>query len=82
MPRPPRRVDGLEPALRHHSLHRLSDRRLAALTVIHNCHLRRADRTTAAKRFFGAGHEELFEWLLDRPDVPAQPRSHDLRRAA
>jgi hypothetical protein len=69
-------------ALRHHSLHRLSDRRLAALTVIHDYHIRRSDGTTAAKRFFGADHDELFEWLLDHLDVPARPRSHSLPRAA
>lgn len=69
-------------ALRHHSLHRLSDRRLAALTVIHDYHIRRPDGTTAAQRFFGADHDELFEWLLDHLDVPARPRSHSQRRAA
>lgn len=69
-------------ALRHHSLHRLSKRRLAALTVIHNFHIRRPDRSTAADRFFGAPHDALFEWLLDHLDVPARPRSHAQRRAA
>jgi hypothetical protein len=69
-------------ALRHHSLHRLSDRRLAALTVIHDYHLRRADGTTAAQRFFGADHDELFEWLLDHLEVPARPRSRAPARAA
>ncbi len=69
-------------ALRHHSLHRLSKRRLAALTVIHNFHIRRPDRSTAAERFFGSRHDALFEWLLDHLDVPARPRSRPQRRAA
>jgi len=69
-------------ALRHHSLHRLSDRRLAALTVIHNFHIRRPDGSSAAERFFGSHHDELFEWLLDHLDVPARPRSCPQRRVA
>jgi hypothetical protein len=36
-------------ALRHHALHRLSDQKLNALKVVHNFHLRRQDRTTAAE---------------------------------
>lgn len=60
-------------ALRHHSLHRLSDRKLAVLTTIHNYFLRRADGTTAAERFFGSKPQDLFEWLLDRIDLPARP---------
>jgi hypothetical protein len=69
-------------ALRHHSLHRLSDRRLATLTVIHNFHIRRPDNTTAARRFFGAAHDDLFEWLLDHIEVPARPRSRLALKAA
>jgi len=69
-------------ALRHHSLHRLSDRCLTALTVIHNYHLRRPDGSTAAQRFFRADHDDLFTWLLDHLDVPARPRLRHGRRAA
>ena len=36
-------------ARRHHGRHRLSDRKLAALTAVHNFHIRRADGTTAAR---------------------------------
>jgi hypothetical protein len=60
-------------SLHHHGLHRLSDRKLAALTTIHNYFLRRADGTTAAERFFGFKPQDLFEWLLDRLDLPARP---------
>jgi hypothetical protein len=60
-------------SLWHHHLHRLSPKRLAALTVIHNYWIRRPDGSTAAERFFESPHEDLFEWLLDRMDLPARP---------
>jgi hypothetical protein len=72
-------------ALRHHSLHRLSNGKLGALTVVHNYYLSRGDGTTAAERFFGAKPRDLFGWLLDRLDVPARPaakRSNNGRKAA
>ncbi len=65
-------------ALRHHSLHRLTDRKLAALTTVHNYFIRRSDGTTAAERFFGAKPKDLLAWLLERVDLPgwsAQKRS-------
>jgi len=60
-------------SLRHHSLHRIYPRKLKALTVIHNFFIRRTDGTTAAERFFGAKHKDLFDYLLDRLDVPCRP---------
>ena len=60
-------------ALWHHSLHRLSERRLRVLTVLHNFFLRRRDGTTAAERFFEAAPGDLFPWLLDRLPFPARP---------
>jgi len=72
-------------ALRHHSLHRLSNGKLGALTVVHNYYLSRGDGTTAAERFFGTKPRDLFGWLLDRLDVPARPaakRSNNGRKAA
>jgi len=72
-------------ALRHHSLHRLSDGKLVALTVVHNYYLTRRDRTTAAERFFGTKPRDLFGWLVDRLDVPARPaakRPNNERKAA
>jgi hypothetical protein len=72
-------------ALRHHSLHRLSNGKLGALTVVHNYYLTRSDGTTAAERFFGAKPRDLFGWLVDRLDVPARPaakRSKTVRKAA
>ncbi len=60
-------------ALRHHSLHRLSDRKLSALTTVHNYFIQRADGTTPAERFFEAKPNDLFEWLLEQVDLPARP---------
>jgi len=60
-------------ALRHHSLHRISATRLAALTVVHNYFIKRPDGTTAAQRFFEAKPDDLFTWLLDHTDMPARP---------
>jgi len=60
-------------ALRHHSLHRLRDQKLEALTTVHNYFVRRSDGTTAAERFFGAKPGNLFEWILERVDLPGWP---------
>lgn len=60
-------------ALRHHSLHRLSHRKLAALTTVHNYAVKRPDGTTPAERFYGAKPRDLFEWILERVDLPGRP---------
>jgi hypothetical protein len=60
-------------SLHHHGRHRLSDRKLAALTAVHNYHIRRADGTTAAERFFGRTHETLFAQVLKRMPLPPRP---------
>ncbi len=60
-------------SLHHHGRHRLSDRKLAALTAVHNFHIRRADDTTAAERFFGRAHESLFAQVLQRVPLPPRP---------
>jgi hypothetical protein len=59
-------------ALRHHSLHRLSKRKLEALTALHNYWVQRGG-TTAAERFFGKKPADLFEGLLARLPLPARP---------
>lgn len=61
-------------ALHHHGLHRLSRRKLAALTTLHNYFIQRPDGTTAAQRFFGSPPRDLFTWLLDRLPLPVRPR--------
>jgi len=63
-------------ALRHQGIHRLGNRHLQALTVIHNYYVRRLDETTAAERLFEAKPNDLFVFLLDRMDYPARPRNH------
>lgn len=60
-------------SLRHHSLHRMSNRKLNALTVIHNYWIKRADSTTAAERFFGSQPKELFEYLYQQVPLPPRP---------
>ena len=71
-------------ALHHHSLHRLSQRKLTALTTVHNYFIQRPDGTTAAERFFGAKPKKLFEWILEQVDLPgwsAQKRTRPQRPA-
>jgi hypothetical protein len=60
-------------AFRRHALHRISPRRLAALTVVHNYYLTRPDGTTAAERFFGTAPQDIFSWLLERVQLPGRP---------
>jgi hypothetical protein len=66
-------------ALRHHSLHRITNRKMKTLTTIHNYFIQRPDGTTPAERFFGTRPRDLFEWVLEQvklPGRPAQERSH------
>ncbi len=66
-------------SLRHHSLHRLSDRKLGALTVVHNFFIKRRDGTTAAERFFGKKPRDMFEFILDKVDLPGRPTKKRIR---
>jgi len=71
-------------ALRHHSLHRISNRKLTASTTVHNYFIKRRDGTTAAERFFGSEPRDLFGWLLEQVDLPGRParkRSQPQQRA-
>lgn len=61
-------------SLRHHGIHKLSDRILKAQTIVHNYYRRNRDGTTPAERFFEAKHIDLFQWLLEKMDWPARPR--------
>lgn len=62
-------------SLQHHGHSRVSERRLKALTVIHNYVVKRPDGTTAAERFFGPRHKDVFSWLLERmPELPRPAR--------
>ncbi len=69
-------------SLRHHGFHRFSQTKLAALTVMHNFYCRRPDGTTAAERFFENKPKDLFQWLLDRIEVPVRPRRRQRQSAA
>jgi len=60
-------------SLRHHSFHRLSDRKLSALTSVHNFFIKRKDGTTAAERFFDTKPRAMFEFLLEKVDLPGRP---------
>ncbi len=60
-------------SLLQHGLHKLSSRKLNALTVIHNYFIRRPDGTTAAQRFFCQSHADLFEHLLTVLPPPRRP---------
>ena len=62
--------------LKYHNLHRLSERKMNSLTVIHNFHIRRSDGTTPAQRFFRKSHASLFETILTRMPELARPRKH------
>ena len=62
-------------SLHHHSMHRLSDRKMKGLTIIHNYYLKRPDGTTAAERFFENKPINMFEWLVKNMPLPARPRS-------
>ena len=60
-------------ALHQHARHRLSDRKLSALTAVHNYFIQRPDGTTAAQRFFGRPPDKLFEWVLKKTSLPGRP---------
>jgi hypothetical protein len=68
-------------SLYHHGCHALSDRKLGALTAIHNFHIRRPDGTTAAERFFRRAHPPLFEQVLRLVSFPPPPRQRRPRPA-
>ena len=69
-------------SLRHHSLHKLSTRKLTVLTVLHNYYIKRSDKTTAAERFFEQKPKDLFGYLLDRTPYPARPAMKRIKLAA
>lgn len=61
--------------LKHHGFHKISDRTLNALTVLHNYYVRREDGTTAAERFFGRKSDDLFESILETVPMLGRPRT-------
>ncbi len=66
---------------RHHAGRGFSAQTLKELTIIHNFHLQRPDRTTAAQRLFDYQFPDLFEWVTDHMgDLPLAHRSLNLHR--
>jgi hypothetical protein len=63
--------------MKHHGFHRLSQKRLNALTVVHNFHVQRSDKTTAAERFFNKRHATLFETILHKTSPLGKPRKRE-----
>ena len=68
-------------ALHHRARHRLSDRKLAVLTTVHNYFIQRPDGTTAAERFLGRRPDKLFDWVLDKVSLPGRPARKRARPA-
>jgi hypothetical protein len=61
-------------SLYHHRFCRLNQRSCQALTIVHNFHLKRSDGRTAAARFFGCEHANLFESLVANVHIPEKPK--------
>ena len=61
-------------SLRYHHRRALPPALLKALMVIHNYVIQREDGTTAAERFFGRRHDDLFEHLLEVVAPLPRPR--------
>jgi hypothetical protein len=64
---------------RVHNGRGLTEKRLRALTVIHNYGLKRVDGTTAAMRLFGQTFPDLFSWLAGEMDELPLPRKGRVR---
>jgi len=69
-------------SLNYHRFHRLSERSLRVLSIVHNFDTRRSDGTTPAERLFEAKHDNLFESLVANVRIPGKPQKqyHDLER--
>lgn len=58
----------------YHNSRGLTDRRLAALTAVHNYDTRRRDGTTPAERLYGQQLPDLFAWLIGQMGALPLPR--------
>ena len=63
----------------YHNGRGLSQKRLKALTVIHNYGIKREDGTTAAMRLFDTEFPDLFSWLLGEMGELPLPRKGQTR---
>ncbi len=58
-----------------HRFHYLSEKTLRVLSVVHNFGVKRkGEATTAAERFFGGKHDELFGYLVANVRIPRKPQ--------
>lgn len=48
--------------------------KLRVLGVLHNFVIKRSDGRTAANRYFGQEHREIFPWLVEHMPLPPRPR--------
>jgi hypothetical protein len=65
----------------YHNGRGLTNRRLKALTTIHNYDTRRHDGSTPAERLYGEQFPDLFEWLLGQMGALPLPRKARQRTA-
>ncbi len=63
----------------YHNGRGLIQKRIKALTVIHNYGIRRSDGTTAAQRLFEIPFPDLFEWLASQMSTLPLPRKAQQR---
>lgn len=65
-----------------HRFHNLREKTLRVLSTVHNFGTQRRDGTTAAERFFGSKHADLFEYLATNVRIPSRPKQqhHDLQK--
>jgi hypothetical protein len=66
----------------YHNGRGLTEKRLKALTVIHNYSIRREDGTTAAMRLFDTEFPDPFLWVLDKMGELPLPRKSRERMIA
>ncbi len=58
----------------HHNGRGLTNRRLRALTAIHNYGIKRRDGSTSAQRLYGERFPDMFEWLAGQMGALPLPR--------
>ncbi len=64
----------------YHNGRGFTEKRLRALTVVHNYFIKREDGTTAAMRLFGVEHPDLFTGLQDQMGALPLPRKQFRRK--
>jgi len=58
-----------------HRFHYLGPKTLKVLSIVHNFGVKRKDDgSTAAERFFGSKHSELFDYLVENVKIPGKPQ--------